>query len=269
MDVTNVESLGVSSQDVWADPQSVRKEITERHKPVNYSQIVGDARVLFLAENHSNRSIRKHIISHARDLKEAGITHYAIEAKEEGNEALERLNKDEQVDLSSVDVGPGGEDYKEAVRAMAAQGIKVVAVDIDQTSKPTRDEREAHMTKNLLRILEQNPDSKIAYLVGGFHTSKRVLSDGLAWTGKRIIDAGVKTITAYYAGGEDDVPRILIDGARKAELANTEFVLDMRPYASSDSKMVPYGAGETDYVIHLPQESSPRPNLLSSRRVFS
>lgn len=73
--------------------------------------MVVDKRVLLLAENHVDHSIRHHLVQHARNLKAAGITHYAIEANEAGNVVFERLNRGEAVDLSKVDVGPGGADY--------------------------------------------------------------------------------------------------------------------------------------------------------------
>jgi len=259
------ESELTKKADPWMNPDKASWEVREKHQGVDYSAIVGDNRILFLGENHSNTAIREHIQQHAVNLKNAGITHYAIEAKDTGNEVFERLNKGEAVDLSRVDVGPGRRDYEEAIQAMAAKGITVVAVDIDQSLKPTKEEREAHMTRNLQQILEENPDAKIAYLVGSFHTSKAVFSDGVISTRERLEEAGVSSTVVCFAGGNNDVPRVLTDAARKAGLTNREFMLDMRNYSDSKSSGVPFGAGQTDYVIHLPQratiEQSPFRNM--------
>ena len=255
MDGTNLEGVEVdTSEDVWSSNARVAQELKSKHQPVEYSQMVGDARVLFLAENHSNHAIRSHIVSHAADLRRAGITHYAIEANEASNQALERLNAGEDVDLSKVDLGPGREDYEKAVRAMAAEGIKVVAVDIDQSTKPMGEEREARITENINRLLEAEPNSKIAVLIGGYHTSRHYVSEGVASVGRRLMEAQIPAVNVHFAGGEDKTPRVLTDGAREAGLAGTEFAFDLRPYASSLSKHVPYGPGEADYIVHLPQQ---------------
>jgi len=173
------ESELTKKADPWMNPDKAAWELRDKHQTVDYSAIVGDNKVLFLGEIHSNSAIREHIQQHAANLKAAGITHYAIEAIDNGNDIFERLNRGEAVDLSRVDVGPGRRDYEAAILAMAAQGIKVVAVDIDQSTKPTKEEREAHMTGNLQKILQEDPNAKIAYLVGESHSSKTVLLDGV------------------------------------------------------------------------------------------
>jgi len=252
MDSSNAEVQGNAPKDPWISRDGTAKELKDKHQPVDYAKVVGDNRVLFFAENHSNHSIRRHLARNAHALKTAGITHYAIEAKEQGNEVFEQLNRGESVDLSRVDVGPGRHDYEDTIRAMAAQGIKVVAVDIDQSTKPTNEEREARMTANLKRILDEDPDAKVAYLVGGFHASKKTGIDGMDMTGKRLADADIPLVIVNFAGGELPPPTSFTDGAREAGLASEEFMIDMRSYA--DSQRVPYGAGKTDYIVHLPQE---------------
>lgn len=254
MDVTNIESGERQNPiDPWQVPDNTVKEIQDKLLPVNYHQMVADNRVVFLAENHSNHPIRKHLAQHVADLKAAGITHYAIEAKEAGNEVFERLNKGEQVDLSRVDVGPGRADYEEAIRALAAQGIEVVAIDIDQSTKPSKEEREARLTENINKLL-QNPQSRVAVLIGAFHTTRHYVSEGVPSVGKRLMDAQVAVVNVYFAGGEAKGPTMLTGAVSKAGLAHQEFMLDFRPYAGT--KTVPFGRGEADWVIHLPQRAT-------------
>ena len=249
--------------DPWSDSQRASQEIKEKHFPVNYPQIVGDARVLFLGERHDDNTIREHIISSAPDFKAAGITHYAIEAPEVGNVTLARFNRGEQVDLSTIDVGPARFNYEQAILAMNAQGIQVVAVDIDQSSNPTRQERESRMSANLLKVIKENPNSKIAYLVGTTHAIKKPLTDKVKSAAQITEEAGVKTVTAVFTGGIDSVPRNLTSAAKDAGLASAEFALDFRLYAASTLKSIPYGAGRVDFVIHLPRTNFyPRPDFL-------
>lgn len=255
MDGDYLESKeGRASIDPWRDPQNIAKELKARHQPVDYAQIIGDNRVLFLGEDHSNHAIRDHVASHAVDLKQAGVTHYAIEAKDEGNAVFKRLNNGEAVDLSGVDVGPGREDYELAIRAMARQGIKVVAIDIDQSKKPSKEEREAHMAQKLNVILESGPNEKVAVLIGGNHTIRKYKSEGVESLAQRMINTGVPVVVAQLAGGESQIPRSLLEAAQTAGLANQEFVLDLRPY--QDSQYVIFGAGNADLAIHLPQRAS-------------
>lgn len=183
------------------------------------------------------------------------------EASSTGRATFDRLNAGEQVDLSQVQIGPfvpseGRSNYETTIRAMAAQDIKIVPVDIDQSTKPTTEERESHIMQELQQILT-DPNAKVAALIGGFHTSKRIPRDGVPYVGRRLVEAGVPTVTVQFTGGVETTPRIITDGARGASLANQEFMLDMKPY--KESKYLPYGAGETDFVIHLPQQA-PRPS---------
>jgi hypothetical protein len=252
MDIIDIEGAeGQKPSDIWRNPTDVAKEIQDKQQPVDYPLILGDNRVLFLAESHSNYPIRKHIAQHAKDLKAAGITHYAIEAYETGNDFFDKLNKGKPVDLSKVDVGPGRADYEEAIRAMAAQGIKVVAVDIDHATNPSREEREARLTENIMRLLQEDPNSKVAVLIGGFHALRYYVSRDVPSVGKRLMDAQAPAVNVYFAGGEDKMPTQLTDPVNKIGLGNREFMLDCRPYANSNS--VPFGKGEADYIIHLPQ----------------
>ncbi len=166
----------------------------------------------------------------------------------------------EQGDLSKVNVGPGRADYVEAIKAMASQGIKIVPIDIDQSSKPSQEKREAHLADNLLETFQKNPQARVAVLIGTNHTLRVYdITKDVPSLHQRIIRAGIPTINAVFTGGEENIPRNITESAVQAGLGNTEFMLDMRPYIGM--KNVPYGAGEVDFVIHLPQTGSHRDAL--------
>lgn len=256
MDIENFENKEVQKPtDPWKNPADTINEIRYRHQPVDYAQMVVDKRVLFLAENHFDHSIRHHLVQHAKNLKAAGITHYAIEANEAGNVVFERLNRGEAVDLSKVDVGPGGADYQAAISALVAQGIRVVAIDIDIQTKPSREVREARLTENIYRLLEADPNSKVAALIGSFHTRRHGISEGVPSVGRRLMEAQVPTVNVLFVGGKFLEPTMLTEPVREAGLANQEFMLDFRPYANLST--VPFGKGEADWIVHLPQQATP------------
>ena len=243
----------------WLNSADTIKEIKDRRQPVDYHQIAAQARVLFLAEDHFNHAIRQHLVRHAADLREAGITHYAIEADEAGNVTFEKLGGNEPVDLSRVDVGPGRADHEEAIKAISAQGIAVRAIDVDKRSSLSGEDREVRLEENINRLLQEDSNNKVAVLIGRVHTSRNTdMPEGIPSVGKRLMKAGVPTTNVIFTGGESRIPKVITDAAVGAALANQEFMLDFRSYANL--KHVPFGEGEADWVIHLPQQNTPSDN---------
>lgn len=248
MDFEIVEKPHAQNESIWADQSKASKEIREKNEPVNYSKIVGQNRVVFLGENHNNHAIREHVLRHAQEIKDSGITHYAIEADEASNEVLEKLNNGEPVDISNIDVGPGRASYEQAIRAMVRAGIKVVAVDIDQSKRPSKEGREQRLTDNLLNIL-QDPNAKVAVLIGAFHTSRNYASEGVNSLARRVSDLEIPSTNIRFTGGSETIPRNLTEPISRVFLGNTEFMLDLAQY--HEDPHVPYGIGEVDWVINL------------------
>ena len=242
------------SANPWLNQGDAIKETKAGRLAIDYSRVIANHRVLFLAEDHSNHAIRQHLVRHAADLRKAGITHYAIEANEAGNVVFEKLGGNESVDLSQVDVGPGRADYEEAIKAIAAQGIKVSAIDVDRRSGLSEEDREARLEKNIHRLLQEDPNNKIAALIGSAHTSRNTdMLEGAHSVAKRLMKAGVSTTNVHFVGGESRRPMGITGAVSKAALANQEFMLDFRSYANLATG-VPFGKGEADWVIHLPQQ---------------
>lgn len=257
MEDGTIESNEVGlSKNPWDNPE---KEVQYKHEPVNYSKIVGDNRLLILRDKHSNRRLKEHISLHASDLKAAGITHYAIEANVQGNRVFVRLNAGEDVYLGDVAVGPElpyrdvRKSYEEAIKAMAAVGIPVVAVDDQSQDDP--EERERRMAENLKSILEEDPDAKVAFLVGGLHGGKKDQVKGVDTLAKRMVDAEIPTVDVVLTGGEPSdsgVKDVITHAAKNVGLDDEEFMLDMRPYAHLAGIPTPFNA-DLDYIIHVAQ----------------
>lgn len=241
----------------WVSLENAAKEIKSSSVPVDYSKIVGNSRVLLLGEFHKNSPIRTHLSQHAADLKAAGVTHYGIEAPQT-EEVFDRLNRGENVDLSQVRVGPTmADNYEEAVRAIAKTGIKIVPIDASNDGLGT-DEREAQLTKNVMQILEQDRDSRVAVLIGAQHISKQGLS-GVSSLRFRLDELDIPLTTVRFAGGIETIPTALLNAAASADQAQSEFMLDMSSYKDLDH--VPFGKNDYDWIIHLPSEQSREPSI--------
>lgn len=249
----------------WASPDSAKTELINHNEPIDYNKLVGDARVLFLGEFHTNSPIREHIASFAQRLKDAGITHLAIEfPKTEEN--LRRLKNlpvrlaQGSVDLSWLnrecpEVSQDRRNYDLVVRELATIGIEVVPVDIVQDGSRTSGQREEDIASNIMKIIESDQDVKVAVLIGAFHTVKKYSSpeSGLSVNG-RLIKQGVPTVAVQFVGGYDKTPSYVTNAAQQVGLGDKDWMIDMAAYA--DSLGVPFGAGETDAMIHLSQKES-------------
>ena len=225
------------------------KKIERNHKTVNYSQIVGDNNIVFFAENHTNTSIREHLTNHVQDLKNAGITHFAIEIGESANKELDKLNRGENVDLSEM-LDP---DYEKMVKALAKSGIVVFAVDVDQ--KETGESRESHMFDKINDVLKAGQDHKIAFLTGTFHTVINFNPEGVRSVRKRFVDNKVPSINVFFHGGNQDRLTTRVFGKSKFDnlivesgLENQEFMLDFRTKSNEDE--LPFDR-ESDWIVHL------------------
>lgn len=238
--------------DVWQKPELIDRELTTKRKPVDYKTIIDGNRVIFLGETHENYPIRDHIVAHAQEFRDSGITHYAVEALSSGADTFANLVSNPDTDLSAVDVGPnpyeGARDsYISAIRAMARTGIQVVPID-RQTDPETR---EQHLTDQIDALLKKNPNAKVAVLIGTIHTNRTVGT--MVHLGNRISQR-YSTVNVGFVGGTEKFNPIT-KSSRRLGLVDEEFMVDMRPYR--ETKNVPFSEGPADYVIHLPYKGEP------------
>lgn len=238
--------------DPWNERESARREILTKGEAVDYAKIVGKHHILFLGENHSNHAIREHIARNAAALREAGITHYLIEANEDGNDRLEALSHSGDADLTGVATGPAKETagdrwcYEKAIRAMAREGIRVVAIDVP--AKTPLEDREQHLLKRIKAFVEEDPRNVVAVLIGASHvdTSKLVL--GTVPVRQRLAEAGITASTVRFVGGNDSFPQFFSDAVAHLNWNEKEFMLDMRSYADTESF---FGIGRLDFLVHV------------------
>ncbi len=237
----------IGGHNPWQTHRTAVEQMRSQHRPVDYKAILGSNRVLFLAESSNDERIREHIVAFAGELRSAGITHYAIEAPETSKAAIGRLNRGEDVDLSEVELGLIPSNYEFAVRAVASQGIEVVAISPPLRMESPIDHIEAQLTKNLFAIL-QDPNARIAVLIGGMHATSPTIYGKSASVNKRLLDNGVSTTAVTFIGGKFGDPTILVRAVDEAGLAKTTFMLDLRNKSPFHEDYV-----YADYAVYLPK----------------
>jgi hypothetical protein len=269
---------GLEDENPWKSDKTATKEIEEKMQSVDYTRITQNSQVIFIGDTHGMIGIRRHLFNNAEKLKKAGITHFAIEAFSGNKDVFERLN--DTTDLSHIDVGPesqfpntsdpfaGRAGAERVIRAMVAHKIKVVPIDLlDSTNLQKHllpKEREAHLAHNLGKLLESNPRSKVAVLIGSYHTSKGMYpapfmrQPGIEYDypslAQNIIDAHYSTATIKFFGRENafDAHKIL-RATHNAKLNDKEFMINMRSYANIEH--IPFNNIQPDFIIHLPSST--------------
>lgn len=240
------------------------KEIIAQGQPVIYRTILGDKRLLFSGDDHQDFAIRDHIARHATGLRTAGITHYAIEAHTDRStlEALVRLNQGEDVDLLGVSVGPvhsvaAKRNYEAAIKAIAATGITIIPIDIEDGRMDISEEREATLSQNLLAILEADGNTRVAVLIGEGHAQRSLgsfmqLTKGVKALGVRILEAGYPAVNITFVGGDraSDDAFVLNKLARVENIAQEEFMIKAK---NADIGLSSLPWVDEDLMIHLPQ----------------
>jgi hypothetical protein len=245
MQVAKSSQLSISPPGLTgADP--IGAEVEQKHVPLDYAVLVNDCKILFLGENHSNTPIRPHLAAHAKMLKDAGVTHLAIEASESGKATFESLNRGARVYLNEVDTGPS-ENMPWMIEEFAAQSIQIVPIDIDQSIESSKEEREARLTANILQVLDKTA-GKVVVLIGSAHVGKSMGTE-LTACAERIADAGVTIRRVSFVGGHVKIPLDLTEAVAHVGLQAKTFMLDLRRCAH-----LSHYDGIRDYIIHLPVE---------------
>lgn len=211
-------------QNCWPKTEKdVVAEIEHFGTTIDYIKLCADTEVIFLGQTVSNEPVRDHLCQNAAALKEAGVTHFAIE-----------FNK-----------MPWTSDYNRLCRELKSHGIKIILADVDQQRTRDSEQREAYMTKCIMDILEAEPDAKVAALFSSFHAGRYIM-DGLRPAAVRIESAKYSLIRLMYCGGAQDIPTSITRPASYVCMEESSFALDMRPYGAD----APFG-GDADFVLYL------------------
>lgn len=234
-------------------PDSLDSVVANR-RSVDWNAMVGDHRAVLLGELHQNAPGREFLAGQARAMREAGITHFGVEAPP--HSAFDELNAGRPADLTRVGLSHLS-GYEATIRAMNAEGITVVPLDMHRSAHPARDARDArdrHMADTIASILSKDPNTKVAALLGSLHTSNA--SQYFPPNAGTILHAGPHSTTSIEFTGGYDSGNELATAARKHNAAGETFFADLLDYHNAGGKFRP----DNDAYIHLPQ-SVPPPHL--------
>jgi hypothetical protein len=177
-------------------------------------------------------------------LKDAGVTHFAIEASESGKATFESFGRGVSVYLDDVHTGPSN-NMPWMIYNLADQGIRVIPVDIDQSIKRSQEEREARLTANILQVVNEAA-GKVAVLIGSAHIRKS-MGRGVIACAEQVAAAGITIKRVNFVGGHGRFPLHLTEAVAHMGLQAETFMLDLRRCAH-----LSLYNGIIDYIIHLP-----------------
>ena len=235
-----------------AKKDSLEERVAKASK-ISFLDIVEEFDVLLIADYHPNKQIKEHLAQSIPELIKMGITNYGAEAKISDAEEYKKISKQKGIYIPTrkIDFGPGGEEFKKLVYDMAFAGLQVYPFDPrrvtpekykteeNQFLNPKAEKDMADIIKNHIELYGRG-----VVLVGAFHTQRgnEVLIDKLE-------EQGLKCITVGYFGGATSGKHRLEIAAQNVGREQEEFMLD------NSDKSVPPGY---DYILHLPQEITPR-----------
>ncbi len=241
--------LGIPSIDPSSQYSGIMSFLDTTPLPVDYSTLFSIDKVLFFGEVHSNRSPKDEVAGRMKLLRNAGVTHLAMEMLlERMQPAIDRYyevgnNKEELLAhfRKKWDCGPGiPEKYLELIDAAKSCGIKIVGLDIDFSENDTRPKTEQIADQNtnwanvIFNTLQENPDTKVLVYCGSGHVgySQTVSKANLELARKGIISTIIRSIGGSCfvpplhscAGFEEYFERAIID----RELGDKEFTIAVK-----------------------------------------
>ncbi len=241
----------IEKKDPWKYPFKLQgeryKEIKKFHEAVSYEKIVKDARIILLGDLHGSNSIKDHIEGHISELKVAGITHFLVEVDIATQAIFDRMNMGEMVDLSNVYLGLGSRKLRKTLPIVAAQGLKLIAINVPLTPSTSKEDREKGLAQNIQKIVSEDTTTKVAVLIGTDHTRSYHLAEKEVPTvAERLTQTGIPMVRVNFLGGDTNQAWEQI--INEAGLKDKEFMIDLRPFEGSI--YVPL-AGRSDLIIHL------------------
>ncbi|WP_454194411.1 LuxR C-terminal-related transcriptional regulator [Nocardia sp. Marseille-Q1738] len=256
-DTTPENATPVAEPDATSDPtRAALYSAVRNRQEVDWNTPVENSQILLIGEDHSNISGRVFLGRQAAALKAAGVTHFCIEASP--HPAFDALNDGRSANLFNVEAGPAWGGSSGLVYAMVAAGITIVPFDVrspgSKFGSPLRDIRESHMAKTIAGVAHENPDTKIAVLVGMDHLAL----DQEIWERKtgafavsmnaRLRDAGYTTTSVSLWGGEMAQPGVINSIAEHLGVQDETFLADLRDFHATGGGFPDW---ESDFLLHL------------------
>lgn len=237
----------------WINPEDMILEIKRKRQPIDYGQILGSNRLLYLGESHNEEHsiVRQHLSERTKEIALAGITHYAIEASRLDTAVYEKLLENPDNDLLGVDVGPGLDvvGYGKIIRAFAQKGVHIVPIDVEDMAGYSYQQREDVLEEELVNIYKANTSARVAVLIGSAHTYKGRLKGEFYFLGGRTEMRGIPSTTVMFAVNGNSFSKELSKAIEFAGVVQEQFMIDMRPYQNMPD--IPWDLKHPDFAINL------------------
>lgn len=217
-------------------------------EPVNYGKILGDARTIFISDDHTSFSVKNAFKNALTELSQLGITDLALEMLPKGfdttNEAAVTAYFHENWDKNSG----MAEKYKELFDYAKSLGLRVWGLDIPAEAYQARPPADTFFQRNqqwadlIEDHLNTNPGTKIVVFNGSAHTGYYPAADR---TNNLLDKKGHKSVVVNYWGGDKNsqfVPEEKLIGkyVQDNNVENSEFML-----------RVPVASRTSDYIIYV------------------
>jgi uncharacterized iron-regulated protein len=198
-------SMGGDSPDFLQDEPKLISHVNEKASALDWkTALSGAERVFYLGESHHSGETRRELVRSMKSIKEAGITHFAMEMlAEEYADAVRKYccdgSCDKNVFESFEKFGWDEQAYMATAEAAQEAGLKLVAIDLpyairkavsDRTRQLERSDdteaikeycrlkediyakRDERMAKNIADALKADPKARVLVLVGARHALK-------------------------------------------------------------------------------------------------
>ncbi|MBI4377149.1 MAG: hypothetical protein HY549_11955 [Elusimicrobia bacterium] len=155
--------------------------IREAIKPLDFKPLLAGAWVVLIPEKHDIGSIKYSLIRYLRPLKEAGITHLAMEFLKSSARIEPQASASEIAEaliIKKSDPWPR-KPYVDFIRAALREGIKVRGINVEEPAQALSPEyrsfehpsnsNDGYMSRQILRIMAQEPGARILVLAGAAH----------------------------------------------------------------------------------------------------
>lgn len=234
---------------VWEQGfDAVGQHLLAVKRPVNYETLFGGkSKVIFIGEAHHNSAIHRELRTQARDLKDAGVTTFLVEASSNQDDLFRLLNSGDFNRISETDLGPMNKEQRiQMLQALQREDIEIIPIDdpknYEKKGRTENDvqEREKYLARRIQEIASSR-DGKIAVLIGLAHAT-RGSNNAIDFLERE----GVTCRSVFFTGGNDQIPEIVTESAKRSRIRDEKFMFQ------ATGKNAPYG-GKADYIIHLPQ----------------
>lgn len=187
------------------DPIKLAEHVRTKAVPLDWKSLLsGDVRAFYVGEIHPSSESRRELVRSMKAIKEAGISHLAMEMLgEEHADAVKKYCCDgscqKDVFASFQKFGWDEEGYMAVAEAATEAGIHLVAIDLPfdiraavrakrdklkynsdpavfeeycRLGKDLYEKRDQRMAENIAKVLKEDPRSRVLVYAGAFHVRK-------------------------------------------------------------------------------------------------